>query len=129
MPTSVSENIRRFFAEHIRSVAQLELLLLLCADPRRSWSAQAASGAIYTAPDMTQRLLDQLLNSGLLAADDQKTSYRYAPSSDEFCRVVEETASLYRDRPMAAISLIYAERGNTIQDFADAFRLRRKTEE
>lgn len=128
MPTSDFEDIRQFIAEHFRSIAQLELLLLLRADPRRSWGAQAAAAAIYTAPDMTQRLLDELLISGLVAADDQKISYRYAPSSDEFCRLVEETSSLYRDRPMSIVSLLYADRVNAIQDFADAFRLRKAKE-
>lgn len=129
MATSVSADIRRFIAEHIRSIAQLDLLLLLYADPDRSWSAQAAAAAIYAAPDMTQRLLDQLLISGLLAADEQKTAYHYAPSRDEVGRVVEQTASLYRDRPMSVVSLLYADRGDAIQDFADAFRLRRKAKE
>jgi hypothetical protein len=52
----------RFIHEHIHSVEQLEVLLLLRENPERWWSPEEVSQALRTIPSSaSQRLLDDVL--------------------------------------------------------------------
>ena len=42
------EAVRSFILEHINSVEQLEVLLLLKNQPDREWTAEAVSQAVYS---------------------------------------------------------------------------------
>src|SRR5690606_34932858 len=85
MPEDIPAELRSFITDHIGSIAQLELLLLLAADPAKSWNADEAAKALYTAADMTYGLLEGMRTLGLLeAVENSDERYRFAPKKPEW---------------------------------------------
>lgn len=129
MSDSLPADVQQFLSEHVRSIAQLELLLLLQGQPTKSWTVEEAAKELYTAASMTQPLLDYLVAAGLIAASGNPAhSYQYAPTSQDRARLVENLARLYRERRVTVINTIYSAPTKNLQNFADAFRIRKKEE-
>jgi hypothetical protein len=60
-------DIKQFIADHIDSVAQIELLLLLRSDPAKVWTPEDAGKALYSAADVTGLQMADLQLKRLLA--------------------------------------------------------------
>lgn len=128
--------VRALVAEHIRSVVELECLLLLRADPGRAWSAGELGNELRVDADWAARELADLAARGLAAAAgsgpaagpdaDAPARYRYGapPAADE---AIAGLAKAYAERRVAVIELIFSPRpaAGPLRSFADAFRLRR----
>lgn len=125
MPDDVSPELRNFIAEQIGSIAQLELLLLLAADPGKTWNADEAAAALYVTPDAAYGFLEGMRVRGLLEAVPQSQNFRFAPQKSEWISLVAELAQLYKTRRLTVIDLIYSHPVDKLQSFADAFRFRR----
>ena len=126
MEADLPEDIRRFLADHIGSVIQLELLLLLASDANRSWSATNAAKSLYISPEAALGFLEGMRQQGFCqAVGEPPVSYRFAPSKPEWERLTRELATLYAERRVTIINLIYAGPAEKFQRFADAFRFRR----
>jgi DNA-binding IclR family transcriptional regulator len=115
------ERISAFVREHIRSVWALELLLLLRRDPARRWSSQELVHELRASFGLVERILKQLVASGLLATDD--AGHRYAPAPQALDLLCGELEAAYRERPVSVISLI-ARPTDPLQSLADAFRFK-----
>jgi hypothetical protein len=126
MPDALPANVRQFISEHIRSIAQLELLLMLRRNRDKAWSVEDAAKELYTAATMTQPLLESLRAIGL--ATFSNGTYTYAPRSAELEQVVGELDQLYQERRVTVINLIYSAPVEKLQNFADAFRIRKPPE-
>lgn len=121
------DDVRHFLAAHIRSVADLELLLLLRASRDREWSAEEVSRALYTAPEMMSPQLADFAAKGLLEiSEGSEPVYRYQPRGEGLDEVIGRLAELYAQRRVAVISQIYAELVSEARSFADAFRIRKQ---
>jgi hypothetical protein len=121
------EDMRRFVVENIDSVEQLEVLLLLRADPAREWDAAAVSQALCTSLESVTKRLAGLRAQGLLAGSGEAGGrYRYGPSTAEQNHLVGALAEAYRERRVAVITLIYSKPADPVQAFADAFKLRKE---
>ena len=122
--------VRTFIAEHIQSVAQLELILLLHAHPMQPWSAADAARKFGLSPEMTLSLLRGLCQEGFaIATNDDEPQFRFAPKSTEFQNSVDQLAILYQQRRVSLVQLIYARPVDKLQRFADAFRFRKGKED
>lgn len=120
------DEVRRFIAANIRSVAQLELLLTLRAAPDRWFTAEEASRSLYMAEEPTVAQLSELEAGGLVTKDiSNGPRYRYEPHDEQSLRLVDQLAALYHDRRLAITNAIYAGPTERIQIFSDAFRLRK----
>lgn len=130
MPDDIPAAVALLVGEHIRSIAQLELLLLMHARPESSWTIEQAAKELYTAASMTEPLLETLRSSGLVArSEEAERRYRYGPRSPEVAGAVDELAKLYHQRRVTIINLIYAAPVKNLQNFADAFRIRKNEED
>jgi hypothetical protein len=129
MPEEIDLGVRNFIAENIQSVAQLELLLLLHDTPQQGWSATDAARSFGLSPEMTLGLLRGLCQQGFAAASGEMELFRYAPRSQEFERLIGQLSTLYQQRRVSLIQLIYARPVDKLQSFADAFRFRKGKEE
>jgi hypothetical protein len=126
MPSDLPDDLRRFIAEHLGSIAQLELLLLLAADAEKKWTAEEAAKALYISPEATLGFLEGMRSQGLLqGSSDSPVSYRFAPAKPESERLARDLASFYKERRLTIINLIYASPVQKLQSFADAFRIRK----
>jgi DNA-binding IclR family transcriptional regulator len=130
MSADIPASVVSLLREHICSIAQLEILLKLHGEAGREWSVSEAAKDLYTAVSMTQPLLEALRSSGLLSRrDDAEARYRYEPKSPELAIAVDELAQLYQQRRITIINLIYSGPSKSLQNFADAFRIRDKEKE
>ena len=121
-------DVERFLLQNITSVDQLEVLLLLRADPGRTWSPAAVSRELATQPEAAaQRLADLQALRLVVPAEGHDRPYRYAPATDDLRAQVDRLAQVYKERRVAVITLIYSKPHSQAQAFADAFRLRKGT--
>ena len=123
----LSAEARKFLADHIESVLELEALLLLAADANRIWTATDVARELRVDPGWAGPQLSRLCGRGVLACDsDPQPHYRFAPSSPKMEQAVRDLASAYATRRVTVISLIFAKPTDKLKSFADAFRLRRE---
>lgn len=118
-------DVRRFILEHINSVDQLEMLLLLRDHPDKSWTAAEVARALYTQPEAAALRLEGLRARGLLTAKDgAERQYQFRPATSALEHAVRRLADTYKNRRVTVIGLIYSKPLDQVQAFADAFKLR-----
>src|SRR4051812_31732079 len=121
LPPAVEQLISRY----IRSVEQLEVLLLLHRAPVRPWSAAQVYEVVRSSPSSVAARLEAFTAVGFLEkAEGPPTTYRYAPKSD-LRSAVDETAHAYEIWRLRVIEAIFAPEPDPAQKFADAFKLRK----
>lgn len=117
--------MRRLIADHIDSVEQLEILLLLYQHPERSWSAESVARELRISPmSAGDRLKDMTRSSILSKVPGTEGEYRYTPDP-QMGEAVAGLAAAYSERRVTVINLIFSKPVDKIRTFADAFRLRR----
>jgi hypothetical protein len=120
------EAVRRLIADHIDSVEQLEILLLLHQHPERSWTAESVARELRVSPlSAGDRLKDMARAAILSKVKGSEGEYRYAPESPQMGEAVSGLATAYAERRVTVINLIFSKPVDKIRTFADAFRLRR----
>jgi predicted transcriptional regulator len=129
MPEAIPSAVQTLLREHIQSIAQMEVLLRLREYPTVAESVPELSEKLYTPESMTFSLLEGLKVVGLVErVDGSEPRYVYSPKSSELAHTVDQLADLYQQRRVTIISLIYANPVKHLQDFADAFRIRKPGE-
>jgi hypothetical protein len=124
----LSRTVRQFIVEKVNSVDLLETLLLLHAQPERCWTAEEVGRELRTSPGGGQNGLAQLNARGL--AKQTPKGFHFMASNPDVSDTVNRLAEAYRDCRVAVITQIYSKPANSIQAFADAFRLKKpKSEE
>jgi hypothetical protein len=122
---SLPESVRRLIAEHVDSAESLEILLFLHRNPGRSFTAEVLSPEVYTVAAAALLRLEGLVSRGFARSDQAANpAYRYAPSSPQLARQVDELADAYRANRVAVIQAIFQKPNSAAQSLADAFRLR-----
>ncbi|MGH7580127.1 MAG: hypothetical protein ACREM9_08145 [Gemmatimonadales bacterium] len=122
------EDVHLFLHQHIDSVEQLEVLLLLWRTPERGWTSEEVATAVYSHPSSVVRRLAMMLGQGLLRERDPGC-YQYAPRTSELHTTVTRLDHMYRERRVAVITLIASKPIENVRAFSDAFRIRRKKED
>lgn len=122
-PPEVPPAVRQLIAEHLESVAQLEVLLLLRAAADRAWSIEEVAQAQVTRPAAAAGYLAQLELAGLVVREGAQ--YRYAPSADRG-PTLDALADAYAKRRQTVVGLIFSGPDDDVTSLADAFRLRRR---
>ena len=126
MADEIPAPLRNFIAEHIGSLVQLELLLLLAADSDRDWNAEQAAQALFVAPDAAYGFLEAMRVRGLCAVrESDKTRYFFSPADPAWAELVQSLAELYKQRRLTVTQLIFQGPVEKYQNFANAFRFRR----
>lgn len=120
LPTGVAHLIR----QHIESVLQLEILLLLHGTGA-AWTLSEIAGELRVDEPAILRWLDDLVRRGLvMASGGPGAAYQLNPRSDVVA--VRALADAYRERRVAVISAIFERPSDAVRSFADAFRLRKE---
>jgi hypothetical protein len=123
----IPEDIARFILDKIDTVAQLEGLLILRSTADGEWSAQSLAGRLYITEEETADLLRILCARELIITKAGKPPvFEYQPSSMELKEKVDRLARLYSKNLLAITSLIHSKPKTRVQQFADAFKLRKK---
>jgi hypothetical protein len=120
----IPQNVVQFLAEHIDSVVQVEVLLLLHSHPGVEWPAERLAQELRINPDWAAAALAQLESLGILEASPG--GFRYAPRTAEIAHTITSVSKAYEDRRVSVISLIFSKPPDPIRQFTDAFRFRKE---
>lgn len=127
--SDIPVHVRTLLAECIRSVSQLEVLLLLLRESGTDWTAERTSTELYIQPQPAADHLTRLFNSGLLEKTGTNPDrYRYAPKSNDSDRAIRDLAQIYSIMRLRVINEIMSNPDDSIQSFADAFKIRKDKE-
>lgn len=121
----IPDAVRRLIRQHLRSVSELEVLLLLRVTPGKPWSVGEVARAQVARDDAARGFLEHLCDGRLLEHDGAADSYRYAPER-RTATTVDALAGCYASSPRAVVSLIFAGPDDPASTLADAFRVRRR---
>lgn len=128
MPDEViPEDIKHFILQNIDSIAQWEGLLLLRENADEKWDAETVAQRLYIDAPVASALLVQLTQQGFLSSSIHGAEHRYQywPGTPELEEMVGRAAQLYARHLVPITHLIHSKPKNRIQEFADAFRLRK----
>lgn len=120
------DDILRFVAASFPSVWALELLLTLKRE-RRIWTRAELVGALRASELVVSHALDALLAAGLASIDGEGAVYLPVNTDVEDC--VERVEQLYRSRPNRVRRTIISASTSSAAAFADAFKLRRDSDD
>lgn len=121
-----SQTFRTFINKNITSVEQIEVLLILHANPERIWTIEEISAILRSSPNSIRSRLTALEERALCRAVED-AGYRYI-ASGRLDEMVELLAQEYAGRRFSVIELIFS-RPDAARSFADAFRLREDDQE
>lgn len=123
--------VRALLEERVKGLEHLELLLLMCREAGRSWSASEAAAKLSVSMDQLQDALTDLHASQLvMPTADSRGSFRFHPSTPALRATCIELLRLY-DADRFAIVLAMGQlamervRRSAARAFADAFRIRK----
>lgn len=122
---AIPAHVHRFILDHIVSVEQLEILLLLRGRRDRDWNAEEVARELRTAALSAANRLADLERRGLLTREGER--YRFDPAAPALEEAVEGLSHVYPERRVTVIDLIFSKPNDVIRTFADAFKLRKDT--
>jgi hypothetical protein len=120
------DDILRFVAASFPSVWALELLLTLKRE-RRTWTREELVAALRASELVVSHALDALLAAGLASMDGEGAVFLPVNADVEDC--VERVEQLYRSRPNRVRRTIISASTGSAAAFADAFKLRRDSDD
>jgi hypothetical protein len=122
----IPDDVAQFILEKIDSVAQMEALLLLRSHSEDQWDAQALAKRLYIDERQTAEVLSRLAADGfVIAIATEPPRYQYGPSSQELRHMLDRVSKAYAKHLVPVTNLIHSKPKTRVQQFADAFRLRK----
>jgi hypothetical protein len=113
--------------EQVRSIEQLEILLLLRESPERKWTGDDVYRTVRSSERSVAQTLEELSRRGLLIMNPQASppDFQFGPQSETLKQTIDRLAHLYAERRVRIVEAIYSERISAVDEFAKAFRLRK----
>jgi len=125
-PHELPQDVEAFIRGHIRSVLQLEVLLLLHKVPERWWTPEEVDRELRSAVATTRQVLHDLCNAGLIQVQGEAAvSFRFAPMAEQDRAVVNALSERSRTHFHLVVETIYTPGRASLQDFADAFTFKK----
>jgi hypothetical protein len=114
-----------FVNKYITSIEQIEVLLILRAQPERVWTVDELSDTFRSSPKSIASRLEALREANFVTGN-RDAGYRY--SGTEYLRkMVDELHEAYITRRFSVIELVFSH--DAARSFADAFTLRKEDDE
>jgi hypothetical protein len=117
--------IRQFIYEHLRSVEQLEILILLSGKPDSTWSVQTVYEVIVSSKTSVERWLVDFVRIGFFERNMESPPLFRFIAGGETAATVEALARLYKMKPVRIIEAIFRKGQDPAQGFADAFKIKK----
>lgn len=126
----ISEELKAFVLDHVDSVEQLEVLLLLREKRESCWTAAEVSRELRSSAESVANRLKGLLAKKLLIQIGELTLvdervYQYQPQSEKLDFLVGRLAEMYRTRRFTVMNVIFSKPAESIRTFADAFKIKK----
>jgi hypothetical protein len=121
------EEVRKLLRDQVRSIEQLEILLLLREHSDRTWTPAEMYQQIRSSERSVGDALDRLCRDGLaVRREAPQNGYQYAPATAALRAAVDMLALQYAERRVRIVEEIYSERVSDVGEFAKAFRFRKE---
>lgn len=121
----IPAEVQQFVTDHIRSLDELEVLLLVSALPDREWSVNAVYGVVLSNPSLVARRLEGFVRAGFLTRQGNPPLYRSAPQSEAVAAQISGLAAAYQLSRHKVAELIYSRPEDPLVDFSKAFQFKR----
>lgn len=121
----IPRDVRTLITDHLTSVAQLEILLLLHDAPDRQFRPGEVAETLRIDPAWAEDELNGLERAGLLERDVAGGSFQFAPRTPELGHAVDGLAKSFATHRVSVITLLFSTPSEGIGSFADAFKIRR----
>lgn len=102
----LSPDARRLLADHVHSVLQLELVLLLARDPARGWTPADAAAELRAPEEWVGGQLGEMTALGV-AAGTPAEAYTFL-ADGPWARAIDEIAAQFARRRSSIIEAIFA---------------------
>ncbi len=120
----MDDELRDFLRHSLRSVWNIELLLLLARQQGRAWVAADLVRELRASDLVVSQGVEGLQQTGLITAGSDGT-YRYSPVTPDLDRLVQQLERVYRERPSTVTKALFSSPNDKLSTFADAFRLKK----
>jgi len=121
--TEITDTLRAFVRKHVRTVGELEVLLLLRAHPARTWTADEVACEQRGTSRAAADYLRHFGRTGL-AREVDVGQFQYIDDA-AVREMVTQLADAYAERPVSVVDLIYSEPRDQVQLLADAFKIKK----
>lgn len=122
----IPRHVRTLITDHLTSVAQLEILLLLHGAPEQQFQSGEVAERLRIDPAWANDELNGLASAGLIGHDTATGAFTYAPRTPELADSVEGLAKAFSTHRVSVITLLFSTPSEGIGSFADAFKIRRE---
>jgi hypothetical protein len=112
--------------EHVHSVGELDLLMLLHAQGDRAWTGEEVSAALGSPVAWASLQLQRLEGAGLLTRENG--GWRSRPRTGAQRDTLDALAELHRTRRRDLVRFVFAQKPGTSADHRAALRPRRGSE-
>jgi hypothetical protein len=124
--SAFSKELDAFIAEEMKSLEQLEILLLISGNPHKWWSAGTVYEVIKSNPASVAARLDEMAARGVVRKEGgAEARYQFSPEDPALWKIVTELREAYKERPVKVVQAIYSKPPDAVQEFAKAFRVRK----
>lgn len=120
------EDVEPFVRGHVRSIEELEALLLLYRSRTRWWTAEEVGEALHLAPSAARPALERLCGAFLEVRIESEVRFRFATLNADRERLTAGLAQAYHQDRSSVLQMLG--RPRAARDFADAFRLKEEEE-
>jgi hypothetical protein len=119
----VDDQVLEFIRSSIKSVWSLELLLFMRRNATRSWTGDQLIRELRSSRTIVNETMSMFVQSGILREDE--SGVRYEPAHVELEWMIDQLAREYGERPTSVVNAIVSAQNTKLQDFANAFRIKR----
>ncbi|MFZ1988329.1 MAG: hypothetical protein WAW96_01030 [Alphaproteobacteria bacterium] len=120
----ITDKIRGLIRATIRTTWTLEALLFLLRNESQSWPIASIVKELRSSELAISEGMARLVNIGLVVETEPRR-FRYRPANGELAELATALSQIHAERPYALIEEIASAQSAGIQDFADAFKLRK----
>jgi hypothetical protein len=126
MDELIPSDVQQFILKRIDSIAELEAMLLLSGHPEQAWRTPDVARRLYVNEQETATVLARLQGEGLVVVQPgDPPTYRYQPITPELEEIARRVLDSYQKHLVPVTNLVHSKPRTRIQEFADAFKLRK----
>jgi hypothetical protein len=126
----VPTDVREYITDNIDSVAELEALVLLRHDPEVEWTTSALAERLYIGLEQAGQVALKLCSLGVTVEKGvDPVTYQYRPARPGLDAMVGEVVEAYSKYLIPVTNLIHSKPQTRVQQFAEAFKLRKQEDD
>jgi predicted transcriptional regulator len=124
----LTNKLKAFIASNISTLEDLEMLLLLHAQPDREWDVTEISHELSVDPIALLARIQEFVTKGLVShksGASKFSNYQFAPSSEDIRTNVDALAAAYKSSRIQLIDYVVSPFRDDLLKFANAFKLKK----